>query len=50
MEVPGEKKERKPNRRWLDSIKNDLSERELSDEDAQKWAKWRHLKRHIDPT
>ena len=37
-------------RRWLDSIRNDLSERELSGEDAQERAKWIRLIRHIDPT
>ena len=37
-------------RRWLDNIKNDLSERELSGEDEQDRAKWRRLIRHIDPT
>ena len=41
-------------RRWLDSIRNDLSERELSGEDAQERAKWirliRVMIRHIDPT
>ena len=47
----GEKKERKrPKRRWLDSIRNDLSERKLSGEDVQDRAKWRRLTRHIDPT
>ena len=49
MEVPG-KRIGRPKRRWLDSIGNDLSERELSREDAQDRAKWRRLIRHIDPT
>ena len=30
MEVPGKIMRGKPKRRWLDNIKNDLSERELS--------------------
>ena len=47
----GEKKsERKTKAEWLDSIRNDLSERELSGEDVQDRAKWRRLIRHIDPT
>ena len=51
MEVPGKKRRRgRPKRRWLDSIGNDLSERELSREDAQDRARWRRLIRHIDPT
>ena len=40
----------RPKRKWLDNISNDLSERELSGEDAQDRAKWRSLIRHIDPT
>ena len=35
MEVPGERRRGRPKRRWLDNIKNDLSERELSGEEAQ---------------
>ena len=31
------------------NIRNDLSERELSGEDAQERSKWRRLIRHIDP-
>ena len=50
MEVPGKRNTGRPKRRWLDSIMNDLSERELSGEDAQDRAKWRRLIRHIDPT
>ena len=49
MEVPGKRRGRsKP--RWLDSIRNDLSERELSWEDTRNRTKWRRLIRHIDPT
>ena len=36
MEVPGKRTRRRPKRRWLDNIKNDLSERELSGEEARK--------------
>ena len=50
MEVPGKRRRGRPKRRWLDSIGNDLSERELSREDAQYRARWRRLIRHIDPT
>ena len=50
MEVPGKRRRGRPKRRWLDSIRNDLSERELSREDAQDRAKWKSLIRHIDPT
>ena len=35
MEVPGKRTRGRPKRRWLDKIKNDLSERELSVEDAR---------------
>ena len=45
MEVLGK---RRLKRRWLDNIKNDLSERELSGEEHR--VKWRHLIRNIDPT
>ena len=50
MEVPGKRRRGRPKRRWLDSIGNDLSERQLSREDAQDRARWRRLIRHIDPT
>ena len=35
MEVPGKRRRGRPKRRWLDSIRNDLSERELSREVTQ---------------
>ena len=46
----GEKKARKTKARWLDNIKNDLSERELSGEEAQNRIQWMRLIRNIDPT
>ena len=50
MEVPGKRRRGRPKRRWLDNIRNNLSERKLSWEDVQARARWRRLKRHIDPT
>ena len=35
MEVPWNRRKGRPKRRWLDSIRNDLSERELAGEEAQ---------------
>ena len=35
MEVPGNRRSLRPKPGWLDSIKNDLSERELPGEEAQ---------------
>ena len=50
MEVPGKRRRGRPKRVWLDNIKNDLSERELSGEEAQDRVQCRRLIRHIDPT
>ena len=50
MEVPGKRRRGRPKRRWLDSIRNHLSERGLSEEDAQDRPRWRRLTRHIEPT
>ena len=49
MEVPGKRRRGRPKRRWLDNIKNDLSQRELSGE-AQDRVQWRCHIRNIDPT
>ena len=35
MEVPGKRTRGRPKRRWLDNIKNDLLERELSGEETR---------------
>ena len=39
MEVPGKRRSGRRKRMWLDSIRNDLSDRELSGEDLQEQAK-----------
>ena len=39
MEVPGKRRRGRPKRRWMDTIGNDLSEKELSREDTQDRAK-----------
>ena len=49
MEVPRKRKRGGPKQRWLDSIRNDFSERELSGEEAQDRVKWRSLSSYIDP-
>ena len=43
MEVPGKRRKGRPKRGWLDNIRNELSERELSEEEAQDRVKCRHL-------
>ena len=50
MEVPGKRRRGRPNRRWLDNIRNDLSDRELAGEEVQDRVQWRCLIRIIDPT
>ena len=40
----------RPKWRWLDKIKNNLSERELAGEEAQYLVQWRRLIRNIDST
>ena len=45
-EVPGKRRRGRPKRRWSDSIRNDLSEREP----GRTRKTWRRLIRHIDPT
>ncbi len=52
MEVPGKRRRGRPKWEWLDSIGNDLWEREylLSREDAQDRPRCWRFTRHIDPT
>ena len=47
MEVPGQRRRGRPTRRWLDNMRIDLSERELSREETQYRVKRRGLRRHI---
>ena len=49
MEVPGKKRRGIPKLRWLDSIRNNVSERIVMG-GLQDRAKWRRLIRNIDPT
>ena len=48
MEVLGKRRRARPKRRWLDNIKNDLSEKELSGKKAQDQVQWRRFIRNID--
>ena len=48
--VPGKRRRGMPKRKCLDNIRNDLSERELSAEEAQDRAKRRRFIRNIEPT
>ena len=50
MEVPGKRMRGNPKQRWFDSIVNYLSEKALSEKEANDRAKWRRLVRTIDPT
>ena len=50
MEVLGKRRIGRPKRRWLDNIKNGLSERGLSGEEAQDHVKWMRLLTHSIPT
>ena len=50
MEVSGKRRRGRPKRRWLDNIKNRLSQRVLSGEEAQNRVQWRRLIKHIGPT
>ena len=45
----GERTRGRPKGRWLDNIRNNLSERELSGEETQDLANWRRPIRNIDP-
>ena len=50
MEMPWKRRRGRPKRRWLDSTRNDLAERELSGEEAQDPPRWKRFTRNIDPT
>ena len=48
MGVPGKRRRRRPKLRWLENIRNDLSDRKLSWEEAPCRVKWRRLIINID--
>ena len=50
QDVAGKRRRGRQKRKCLDNIRNDLSEKELSREEAQDRVKWRRLIRNIDPT
>ena len=50
IDVPEKRLRGRSKCRWLDDIKNDLTERELSGEDAQDRVQRRCIIRIIDPT
>ena len=49
-ESTGEKEERRPKRRWLDKVKDDIKEKGLSADDVYDRATWRRMSSYIDPT
>ena len=50
MDVPGIRRRGRPKQRWLDNIRNDLSERELAGEEVQDRVKWMRHIQTIDPS
>ena len=50
MVVLGKRSRGMKKRRWLDNIRNDLAERELSEEEVRDRVKRRRLITNIDPT
>ena len=50
MEVSWKRRRGCPKRKWLDNIRNDLSEKELSGDEAQCLVNWKRLIRNVDPT
>ena len=50
IEVPWKRGRGSPKSKWLDNIRNHLSERELSGDETQCRINWKRLIRNIDPT
>ena len=50
MKVQGIRKRGRPNRRWLDKVKDDIKEKGLSTDDVYDRATWRPMSSYIDPT
>ena len=50
MKVHGRRKRGRPNRRWLDKVKDDIKEKGLSADEVYGRATWRRMSSYIDPT
>ena len=50
MNVQGRRKRGRPKRRWLDKVKDNIKEKELSADDVYDRATWRRMSSYIDPT
>ena len=40
MDAAGKRRKGRPKRRWMDDIRQDLTEKGLSREESQDWAAW----------
>ena len=49
-EVQGRRRRGRPKRRWMDCVREDLREKQLSEDDAYDRAGWRRAVKNIDPT
>ena len=49
IKVQGRRKRRRPTRRWLDKVKDDIKENRLSADEVYDRATWRRTSSHIDP-
>ena len=49
MEVQGRRNRRTPRRRWMDSVNDDLREKNLTEQDTQNRTEWRRLTRNVYP-
>ena len=48
MEIPGKRKRGRPWKRWKDTIKEDMLEKNVQVDDTQDRRRWRRLTRSID--
>ena len=50
MKVHGRRRRGRPQRRWMDKVKDDIKEKGLSTDDEYDRATWRRMSSYIDPT